>query len=485
METTKYRPISLLNVGRKVLENLLIYRINHHVLSNRLLNENQYGFLPQKSTVDAAMAAKGFVRKNLQQKKPVFMISLDVTGTFEAAWWPSILSNLHDLRCPKNLYILMQNYFSDKVSIFHANTYKVKRKVTVGCPQGSCCGPGFWNIMCNSLLNLEFSSHTKVIAFANDLAIMMQGKMLSEAEGYANSDLANIEKWAKENQMQFNESKSKDMLITRKRSNDNINIYFNNRRLEQVKEMKYLGIYFDKHIGNTAEKSTKLVHMLGKSAKLQWGLGHKSLKTVYEGVLIPLLSYGAPIWEEAITKQRNLHKLQRVQRLITIKIAKAYRTISFEASCLMAGVPPIGTVIEGKAHLYKRKHSTGRSDDECDMPLPVTEWIHPAQRVTIMETTDSTSYATEIYIDGSKIGGKVGAGVAIYTDKMLVRQCKYRLQGCCSNNQAEQIAILKSLEQLPTLADQNNRKVTIYTNSKVTLASMKNNSIHSFLIEEI
>jgi len=32
-----------------------------------------------------------------------------------------------------------------------------------------------------------------------------------------------------------------------------------------------------------------LIYMLGKSAKLQWGLGHKSLKTNYEGALIPLL----------------------------------------------------------------------------------------------------------------------------------------------------------------------------------------------------
>jgi hypothetical protein len=61
-EVNKYRPISLLNVGGKVLEKLLIGRINHHVFSNSLLNENQYGFLPQKSTVDAAMAAKGFAR---------------------------------------------------------------------------------------------------------------------------------------------------------------------------------------------------------------------------------------------------------------------------------------------------------------------------------------------------------------------------------------------------------------------------------------
>jgi len=102
------------------------------------------------------------------------------------------------------------------------------------------------------------------------------------------------------------------------RNNENINIYLNNRRLEVVKEMKYLGIYFDsrltfdKHIKYIAENSTKLIHMLGRSAKLQWGLGHKSLKAIYEGALIPLLTYGAPVWDEAVVKQRNLCMLQRV-----------------------------------------------------------------------------------------------------------------------------------------------------------------------------
>jgi ribonuclease HI len=75
--------------------------------------------------------------------------------------------------------------------------------------------------------------------------------------------------------------------------------------------------------------------------------------------------------------------------------------------------------------------------------------------------------------------------VAIYTDKTLVRQYKYKLQDFCLNNQAEQIAILKSLELLPTLGGHNPRTVVIYTDSKVTLAALKNNSIHSFLTEKI
>ena len=50
------------------------------------------------------------------------------------------------------------------------------------------------------------------------------------------------------NKMQFNELKSKTVLIARKRNSEDINIYLNNRRLEQVKEMKYLGIYFENRL---------------------------------------------------------------------------------------------------------------------------------------------------------------------------------------------------------------------------------------------
>jgi len=99
------------------------------------------------------------------------------------------------------------------------------------------------------------------------------------------------------------------------------------------------------------------------------------------------------------------------------------------------------------------------------MPLPVTEWPHPARRVTILERSELTMYPIEIYMDGNKDGGKIGAGVAIYLNKQLVTQGKYKLQSCCSNNQAEQIAILKALEQLPKLDDPKDRIVAIFTDS--------------------
>jgi hypothetical protein len=89
--------------------------------------------------------------------------------------------------------------------------------------------------MYSALLNLDFSSHTKVVAFADDLAIITKGNTPCEAEVFANSDLAKIEKWAKGNKMRFNETKSKAILISRGGGDENINIYLNNRIREVVK----------------------------------------------------------------------------------------------------------------------------------------------------------------------------------------------------------------------------------------------------------
>ena len=47
-EVNKFRPISLLDSGGKVWEKLLINTINHHAYSRGHMNENQFGFRPQK-----------------------------------------------------------------------------------------------------------------------------------------------------------------------------------------------------------------------------------------------------------------------------------------------------------------------------------------------------------------------------------------------------------------------------------------------------
>jgi hypothetical protein len=91
-DVSKFRPISLLNIGGKVLEKVLLNRINHHVFSHDLMNDNQYRFTTQRSTIDAARAVKNFVEESLSAGEVIVLVSQDVRGAFDAVWWTSIFN---------------------------------------------------------------------------------------------------------------------------------------------------------------------------------------------------------------------------------------------------------------------------------------------------------------------------------------------------------------------------------------------------------
>jgi ribonuclease HI len=494
-EVSKYRPISLLNTGGKILEKLLINRINHQVFSHDHMSKNQYGFMPQRSTTDAAMAVKGFVEEGLAAGDIIVLISLDVKGAFDAAWWPSILNGLQASNCPKNLYNLSKSYFSQRSAVISSNNVSIQRTVTKGSPQGSCCGPGYWNIQYNSLLNLQFTKRTKAVAFADDLILAIRSETIRAAENISNVEMSKITKWAKNNKINFNEEKSKVMVISRRKRKENkeVNIYLNTKSLQQVTTMKYLGIIIDNkfkfsdHIKYTAERSVKLIYSLSKSAKLTWGLNHEALLTIYKGAILPLLLYGAPVWAEAMKFEYNRIKYIRVQRLMNIKIAKAFRTTSSEALCILAGTTPIIIRTEEAAKQYtlrKRKRDLTQS---IDLEVEPKDWPHPADVAAIFEVKEYEDQTIQIYTDGSKTEQGVGSGVAIFTGQELVTQLKYKLDNRCSNNQAEQLAIAKALEALESIFMEENspRTAAIITDSRVALDSIKNFSNHSYLIEEI
>jgi len=100
--------------------------INHHANSHDFLNTHQYGFTPQKGTTDVAMEIKNYVMKGLADGEVIALISLDVKGAFDAAFWPSILNGLRACDCPKNLYNLTKSYFSNCTAILTA--YKLRRR---------------------------------------------------------------------------------------------------------------------------------------------------------------------------------------------------------------------------------------------------------------------------------------------------------------------------------------------------------------------
>lgn len=493
-EVSKFRPISLLNIGGKILEKVLINRINHHANSHDFLNTHQYGFTPQKDTTDAAMEIKNYVMEGLAGGEVIALISLDVKGAFDAAFWPSILNGLRACECPKNLYNLTKSYFSNRTAIISYNGIQIEKEVSRGCPQGSCSGPGYWNIQYNSLLNLAYKDKTKVVAFADDLILAIRADSIRALENYSNGELSKITVWSKANKTKFNEEKSKVMLISRRKRKESraLNVYLNNKKLKQVTTLKYLGIIMDhkftfkEHIAYVTDRCVKLIHGLSRAAKVTWGIKHDAMKTIYKGAILPLLLYGAPVWIEAMKRAYNKRKYIRIQRLINIQTAKAFRTTSNEALCILTGITPITIKTEEAVRIYNARKIRGSQPQEIDYVVEHKNWQHPADGDIIIEedTNDSTVLA---YTDGSKSELGVGSGTVIYLGNKIVTQIKARLDSKCSNNQAEQIAIINALEAVATLniPECNSRTAMVYTDSRITLDALQNPRNHAYLIEEI
>jgi len=160
-----------------------------------------------------------------------------------------------------------------------------------------------------------------------------------EAENLTNTELSKITAWVKNYKIVFSDDKIIAMLVSRRKRNERkeINVFLNYKLLKKVNKIKYLGIIMDnkfkfrEHITYAAEKCTKLIHSLTKSAKITWGLRHEVLKMIYEGAILPLLLYGAPVWIDAMKYTCNRRKYIRAQRIINLRIAKAFCTTSNEA----------------------------------------------------------------------------------------------------------------------------------------------------------
>ena len=94
------------------------------------------------------------------------------------------------------------------------------------CPQGSCCGPGLWNVQYNTILNLNVTKRTTAVAFADGLLLITRGESVRAAENFANIEMSKINASSKRNKLGFNEAKSKPILISR-------------RKRKEAKEIKF------------------------------------------------------------------------------------------------------------------------------------------------------------------------------------------------------------------------------------------------------
>ena len=153
--------------------------------------------------------------------------------------------------------------------------------------------------------------------------------------------------------------------------------------------------------------------------------------------------------------------------------------MSNEALCVITGLNPINIQIEETAKYYE---CIKGCRNLIDREMEAKYWTHPANSVKITEGQEDSKHTLHVYTDGSKGEHGVGSGIAIFTDSNIADMKKYGLNGRCSNNQAEQLAILKALENIQYM-ETNERTVIVPTDSRITLESLKNRKNHTYIIK--
>ncbi|KAL0882745.1 hypothetical protein ABMA27_016296 [Loxostege sticticalis] len=175
-------------------------RVNQHQQEEQIdppftlteFSTRQYGFMPQKSTEDALYTLVHRIKGKMELKKLVTLVSLDIEGAFDSAWWPAIRVRLAEEKCPVNLRRLLDSYLEHRSVKLRYAGEEVERSTNKGCVQGSIGGPILWNLLLDPLLQeLEKRGHY-VQAFADDVILVFDGETALEIETEANAALLRV-----------------------------------------------------------------------------------------------------------------------------------------------------------------------------------------------------------------------------------------------------------------------------------------------------
>ncbi|XP_052741604.1 uncharacterized protein LOC128198763 [Bicyclus anynana] len=484
-----YRPIGLLSILGKIVEKLMIGRLQWHTLP--AINRAQYGFMPQRGTEDSLYDLVNHIKSEVGNKKIVLLISLDIEGAFDNAWWPALKNKLIEMKCPRNLYAMVCSYLTDrKIRVNYARA-AAERKTTKGCVQGSIGGPTFWNLILDSLLNKLTGEGVYSQAFADDVVLVFSGHEMAVIEETANNTLAGVVRWGKRNKLHFAAHKTNAMIITRKLKYDLPILHMSQNRLQLVKEIKLLGLIidhkltFEPHVKAIRKKTAEIYKQLACAARVTWGLNSEITRTIYVAVIEPIVLYAGSVWYPATELQMIRDLLNGLQRGYAQKICKAYRTVSLTSALVLSGLLPLDIRVQEAAQLYLAKK--GKSKDFLPPGREMEQWVHYLDQphpstltetnYEILETLDEETINSHhvtgpiIYTDGSKIDGKVGAALTWWENGAETKFQQFKLDPACTVFQAELYALHKAV----LLAKRSDApQVNIMSDSRSSLELLEN-----------
>jgi hypothetical protein len=316
-DPASYRPISLLSAVSKILERVILRRLQEHIDDNKILPDIQHGFRKNFSTTHQLYRVISSARMGLINKKSTGLIALDIEKAFDRIWFNGLICKMIDLKFPAYLIHITNSFLRDRTFNVKINgTTSTCRRIPAGAPQGAVLSPTLFNLYMH---DVPVAGTHSTAQFADDTAIFKTApelKIITSSLTRASENLNNyFQKW----KINVNSQKTVAIFITNRKTREiphgPINVFNNDASWSDV--LKYLGIHIDKkltfqlHIEEVIRKAnlaTKTLYpLINRKSKL-----HVENKIqIYKMAIRPILTYGLPALKGIAPTQ--IAKLQRFQ----------------------------------------------------------------------------------------------------------------------------------------------------------------------------
>ena len=295
---SNYRPISVAHYLSKIIENLILIRLNKFLTEFNIIADDQFGFRAGKSTSDAIVRFLEFLYSSIDHNEYVIALFIDYQKAFDTVNREILLKKLDRYGIRGKPLDLIASYLSNRFQFTKINNCpSSKLPCNIGLPQGAILSPTLFILYLNDLKNLSNNFYT--VLFADDTTLLFKNPDFPTLVQSCNQEIDKFRLWTISNRLSLNVEKTCAIVFGNRKHPENFSITFGNSIIKVVKEFKFLGVYIDKNLKFSSHSKfirDKLSKNIGILYKLSNYVPRNILRSVYFSVIYPYLNYCTIVW---------------------------------------------------------------------------------------------------------------------------------------------------------------------------------------------